>query len=66
MIDFFSSFNDRIVIFTGFWGFEPAHCVPPNHIVAGPLIPPPENLMVRLEQKDPKLLEWLNSAQQAN
>ena len=62
MVKFFNSFNNRVVIFTGFWGFEPAHCVPPNHILSGPLMAPPQDLLVRLEQKDAKLLAWLDAA----
>ena len=65
MTAFFHSFNHRIIMFTGFWGFEPAHSTPPNHIMTGPLLAPPEDLLTRLEQKDAKLLGWLDAAKDA-
>lgn len=56
------SVPSKVVICNSFWGLEEPSPIPPNVVMVGPLIREPTNLMERLEQKDPKLLDWLNDA----
>lgn len=53
----------HIVICHSFWGLEKPSPIPPNIVMTGPLMRESTNLMERLQEKDPKLLAWLNEAQ---
>ena len=51
-----------MVLVNSFWGLDSAMPVPPNLIVTGPLMKDQGDLMAKLEEKDPQLLEWMNDA----
>lgn len=61
-MNYYSGFNERMVLFNSFWGLDEPTPVPPNYVLTGPLSKPQGDLLKSLESKDPELLKWLDEA----
>ena len=60
MRDHFYSFNDRITICISFFGLDRAAALPPNFVMTGPLIKPPEQMSSQLGDE---LREFIDNAE---